>query len=135
MCEASGKRCCIADSTFRVDGTLHLLANAGMSHGLPSRLVGNLSQIQSQLRKGRDFAQGERRTWNPQLAPDSPSYKAPDIRANASLDKKKQKEQLWRAIDDEAYNPIGEVIKLAEGRDKLTLGRMFHATIVAPKRA
>lgn len=38
-------------------------------------------------------------------------------------------------MDEDVYNPVGEVIKLAEARSNLTLGRIFKRVYVAQKPA
>lgn len=123
-----------ANATDAVDGTLPFLANAAISHGLSSTVLRNLNQMYTAVRKPHARARSERTRWNPQLPADHAEYKIQFIRPGSKDDLKRQRDLQWRQVDDEAYNPLGEVIKMAEGRDRLTLGRVFQAKFVPQKQ-
>ncbi|GJE94637.1 hypothetical protein PsYK624_108080 [Phanerochaete sordida] len=116
----------------RADGTLALLANAGHTHGLPSTLLRQLCHLRS-FAKRSGLSSRHRGTWNPQLSQDSTRYQIPVLGAKAV--RAAQQEAKWKQMDEDVYNPVGEVIKLAEARSNLTLGRIFTRVYVAQKPA
>lgn len=103
----------------RADGTLMLLSNAARTQGLPLALTRNLASMQSSVRKR---TQGSK--WNGQLPPDSPVYTL--ARPSRKVREEMARERLVRQLQKEVYNPVGEAIKLAEGRNNVMLGRIFR---------
>jgi hypothetical protein len=111
-----------------VDNTLSLLYNSAKSRGLPHRLTRNLSILR--LRNAdwwekRHFSPSQ--PWNPQLPPDSPKYQ-PQMVQRAKIKNQEEKQRRWRELDDNAWNALGQVVRLAEAKHELCLG-----TIVPPK--
>ncbi|EKM53601.1 uncharacterized protein PHACADRAFT_260038 [Phanerochaete carnosa HHB-10118-sp] len=113
----------------RVDGTLALLANASQTYGLPSTLLSNLALVHLHVKL--PFLPLHRRsTWNSHQAQDGTNYLVPDYRPGTRETNRRLQELRWRQIDEDVYNPVGEAIKLAEGRNNLTLGRVFRTAYV-----
>jgi len=60
--------------------------------------------------------------WKPNLAPGAPQYQAQ--RPDAKERRKKAKEGKFRAVSETAWGALGEVVGIAEGRHRISLGKM-----------
>lgn len=108
-----------------MDNTLALVANAGQSRGLPRDVLRNLALMQPHALRSAFLI--SRLKWNPGLNPESREYQVRVPEPGTKEFKAQElKLRLKRFVED-AYNPVGEAIKLAEGRHKLTLGRLHKA--------
>lgn len=97
-----------------------LLSNAARTQGLPLALTRNLASMQSSVRKRTHGSK-----WNGQLPPDSPVYTL--ALPSRKVREEMARERLVKQLQKEVYNPVGEAIKLAEGRNNVMLGRIFRS--------
>lgn len=104
-----------------MDHTLSLLYVSANSRGLPHQLTRNLSQI--------IFAEYQRLTWrtyyawNARLTPHAREYQLPEITQRAL--NKEEKARQSQYLEDHSLNGLGLVVDMAEGRDKVCLGRVM----------
>ncbi|KAL0580101.1 hypothetical protein V5O48_001877 [Marasmius crinis-equi] len=105
----------------RMDGTLAILYNAATSRGIPHQLARNLSFIV--LGEHQRLASQARQLplWNARLPPDSREYQV----RSSKVGSKEEKRQRLKDFDDSAWRALGEVVRMAEGRDNLSLGRIM----------
>jgi hypothetical protein len=61
-------------------------------------------------------------TWRPQLGLNDPAYSCKDTPTRKDRTREKKKEQA--DFDRNAWGALGEVVRMAEGRDGISLGRM-----------
>ncbi|KAF9237872.1 hypothetical protein BU15DRAFT_88562 [Melanogaster broomeanus] len=112
----------------RVDGSLTLLVNSANYRGVPHQVVRNLNL----LRQGNiGWVQGHyyvsltKNAWKPQLSPTAPEYSpkaiVPDTH-RAAMVQIIRRENLQ--VNERCWNGLGEVVKMAEGRHNLCLGRV-----------
>ena len=107
----------------KVDNTLSLLYISATSRGLPHNITRNLF-----LLARSDYHWSKRRyltptlSWKPHLPTNSPEY-APKPLQNRRKSKRVEKDK-WDEIDDQSWGAFAEVLRMAEGRDKLILGRL-----------
>lgn len=103
---------------LKVDNTLELLHNSATTRGLSHRLTRNIgflthAYLRSRKRKGQ--------VWNPQLPASAPLY---TIQPMAAPTAKMRTQQNRQAFDAAAFQSLGEVVKLAEARSSVSLGRL-----------
>jgi hypothetical protein len=109
----------------RVDKTLTLLYNSSQYRGLPHRLTQNLSFFVHGVRRRRkDTSTRFGKIWQPNLDPDCSAYKLPQHRAVKPV-KKRPAQIRQEMVEASSLNALDEVIKLAEGRNKIFLGRIY----------
>lgn len=113
----------------RVDNTMSFLTNAAMSYGLPLTVLRTLPVIERGARTTNTVGLG-RFKWHPQLPEDDKAYKIPTVRPNSKIHGAQAAAQAKKELVDMVFNPVGEVIKLAEGRHNLSLGRMIRRRYV-----
>ena len=108
------------DTYPAVDNTLKLLYNSAVSRGLPHDLTKNLSLlVYRHERWWTDrYLAPLSPEWNPHRPPDPIDVSSPRAR------KRGEKRRRWREMDDRAWDAISEVVRMAEGRDGLSLGRV-----------
>ncbi|EGO00811.1 hypothetical protein SERLA73DRAFT_178752 [Serpula lacrymans var. lacrymans S7.3] len=116
----------LADWENRMDNSLSLLCTSAQSSGVSHRLTRNLNRI---IRSHRDWVRREycnhRQTWRPQLDPSSPEYLPKPIPLEGSRPGKAQeKKRKIRQFDENGWKALGEVVRMAEGRHSITLGRI-----------
>ncbi|KAG0700199.1 hypothetical protein DFH29DRAFT_933124 [Suillus ampliporus] len=100
----------------RVDHTLSLLATAAASRGLAHKITRNLRW----LRQSHCFP-----FWKPQLPPTSTQYRPYSLPTPGSKpDHVLGRKRTTRQFDEQCSNALGEVIKMAEGRHSIVLGRL-----------
>jgi hypothetical protein len=94
-----------------VDNTLSLLYNSATSRGLAHKLTRNLHAL-SHRRKDWSHSAYERTgaPWRPTGEPMQPKLRKRQTDRNES--------------GELAWNMVGEVVRMAEGRDQLMLGRV-----------
>lgn len=112
-----------------VDNTLALVTNSAQSRGLPFGVVRNLPKLERDA-KLLATPLRQRWKWNSFGALDDRMYKVFPVYSGTKEAKKLDAERARLAVIRTAFNPVGEVIKLAEGRDNLTLGRIFRRRYV-----
>jgi hypothetical protein len=93
-----------------VDNTLSLLYSSAVSRGLPHRLTRNLHTLSKRRKDWVNL------TYDRPAAPWRPTGEP--VRVNSKKVQKNQGES-----GELAWNMVGEVVRMAEGRDQLTLGR------------
>ncbi|KAK2464947.1 hypothetical protein APHAL10511_003023 [Amanita phalloides] len=99
----------------RMDNTLALLYNASQSRGLPHNLIRNLGYlVYSEQQRIRTY---KLKAWDPHK---------PKALVNASerAKGKLEKERRYRELVANAWAPLSQVVKLAEAKDGLSLGRI-----------
>jgi len=102
----------------RMDNTLALLYNSSTSRGLPHQLTRNLGFLvlsQHQRLRSHQFP-----VWSPQLPPTSPRYK-PAVEAPSRKD---QNSKRWADFDEKAWTALSQVVRMAEGRQGISLGQI-----------
>jgi hypothetical protein len=111
----------LAMNPVAVDNTLKLLYNSATSRGLPHNLTKNLSFLMYGHRKWwmDRFFTPSGSPWNPHRPPDP----IPAISPKAK--QKDAKRHRWREMDDRAWNGIEDVVKMAEGRHQISLGKVL----------
>ncbi|KAJ3924610.1 MAG: hypothetical protein NXY57DRAFT_286456 [Lentinula lateritia] len=112
----------LKDWETQMDRTLSLLHASATSRGLPHQLTRNLSQLfhsEYERMSNRKYP-----VWNAQLPPRSHEYhtRTPDTTPKA-LNKEKNVRQV-QYLEDRAWKALGFAVSMAEGRDKLSLGRV-----------
>ena len=110
----------------RADNTLALLYNSSLYRGLPHRLTHNLALFVLGHHQRRRFAQKYSGVWKANLPPNSPEYKLPQARNPGQSGGKKltPRQQGEDALNVSAFNALDEVVRLAEGRNKIFMGRI-----------
>ncbi|KAF5365919.1 hypothetical protein D9758_006682 [Tetrapyrgos nigripes] len=104
----------------RMDNVLALLYSSSTSRGLPHQLTRNLSLI---VYSEHSYASRLKTPyWRPQLAPNAPEYQI--LPPSAKQLKKEEKERGYKYMQDMACNTLGQVARMAEGRDEICLGRV-----------
>ncbi|TFK45018.1 hypothetical protein BDQ12DRAFT_673958 [Crucibulum laeve] len=104
----------------RVDNTLMLLYTSCKSRGLPHQLTRNLGYMV--LSERQQLSQAKYKAWAPQLPPHSPEYEPGN--AAEKLRKKAGKKQVHTDMGAKVWCAVSEVVKIAEGRDGISLGRV-----------
>ncbi|KAL0955657.1 hypothetical protein HGRIS_001884 [Hohenbuehelia grisea] len=95
----------------RMDNTLALLCSSSLSRGLPHRLTRNLALLilgQHQRLSAQPVLR-----WKPEL-----------IGVPTTISKKEEKQARWDEWDENAWAALGEVVSMAEARQKISLGRV-----------
>ncbi|KAJ3749179.1 hypothetical protein DFH05DRAFT_1390683 [Lentinula detonsa] len=106
----------------QMDRTLSLLYASATSRGLPHKLTRNLSQLY--------YAEYDRMTsrrypvWNAQLPKNSREYQIPVPDTTQKALNKEEKARQAQYLEDRAWNALSFAVKMAEGRDRLSLGRV-----------
>jgi len=109
----------------RMDTTLSLLYTSSQSRGLPHKLTRNLSFLVLSEHQ-RLIKHHPQKAWEPQIHAAS-TPKPPDLR-------KEEREKRLEDFVSNAWAPLSQVVKLAEGRDCLSLGRLTVATMNRRRR-
>jgi len=110
----------------RMDRTLALLYTSARSRGLPHELTRNLSFLVLGNREWseRHYFQPTQ-YWKPQLPPTSKEYQPTPVLPDTQKARNREaKLQRWQAFDDKAWGALGQVIRMAEGRHGISLGRV-----------
>ncbi|KAG7088474.1 hypothetical protein E1B28_012463 [Marasmius oreades] len=114
----------------RMDSTLSLLYNSAASRGLPHQLTRNLSFIVLSEHQRLRRQASQLPVWNPRLPYDSREYQ---VRKSTAKENAKQR---WKEFSDDAWKSLGEVVRMAEGRDNISLGRiMIKGRIIRRERS
>lgn len=99
----------------QVDNTLSLLCASASSRGLPHDVTRNLASLQRRHNHwATDKYNRPSQAWNPSLP--LTEYREPKKLKKRAGDNSK--------LDEQAWNALGDVVRMAEGRDGLTLGRV-----------
>ncbi|KAF8584836.1 hypothetical protein K439DRAFT_1105813 [Ramaria rubella] len=106
----------LIDWNERVDNTLELLHNSATSRGLAHRLTRNIGFLTHAYLKSRS-RHGS--VWDPQLPATSPLYSVE--KPQTAKDKKKEGRDAFDAV---VFQSLGQVVRLAEGRSRISLGRL-----------
>ncbi|THV06655.1 hypothetical protein K435DRAFT_644864 [Dendrothele bispora CBS 962.96] len=104
----------------RMDNVLALLYSSSVSRGLPHQVMRNLNLLVYTEHARASYKRLP--VWKPQLAPDAPEYRIspPSIKQM----NKEERERRFKYFEDIARNTLGQVVKMAEGRDQIHLGRV-----------
>ena len=108
---------------------MSFLTNAAMSYGLPLTVLRTLPALERGARTTNRIGLA-RFNWAPQLAEDDKAYKIPIARPKLKKTATELATEAKKELADMVFNPVGEVIKLAEGRHNLSLGRMVRRRYV-----
>lgn len=105
-----------------VDHTLSLLYNSAISRGLPHDLTRNLSFLHLGNREGSErlFFHSPQ-YWKPQLP--STAYHPPP--ESQRVKNREARLERWRDLDNSAWGALGQVVRMAEGRHGISLGRVI----------
>ncbi|KAF8661484.1 hypothetical protein AX16_001321 [Volvariella volvacea WC 439] len=107
----------------RMDNTLSLLYTSSQSRGLPHKLTRNLHLLKFYTNADAKMRQRQvRRQWNPHLPPDSSQYKPQPL--SRKEQNKIERTKRWMEFDDRVWKDVEEVVRMAEGRDRLVLGKI-----------
>ncbi|KIK34836.1 hypothetical protein CY34DRAFT_613086 [Suillus luteus UH-Slu-Lm8-n1] len=110
----------------RVDHTLSLLATAAVSRGLAHKITRNLKWLrQNHVLWVEKSYYAHRHYWKPQLPQTSEKYLPyPLPKPGSRPDQILRNNRKMRLFDEQCSNAIGEVVKMAEGRHGIILGRL-----------
>ncbi|KAK1226595.1 hypothetical protein PQX77_010435 [Marasmius sp. AFHP31] len=113
----------------RMDNTLSILYNSAKTRGLSHQLTRNLSFLV--LGEHQRLRNQERNLplWNPQLPPDAREYQV----KNSKVTGKDEKRQRRKEFEETAWRALGEVVRMAEGRNELSLGRIIAKGKIRPR--
>ncbi|KAF9222461.1 hypothetical protein BS17DRAFT_881244 [Gyrodon lividus] len=112
----------------RVDVTLTLLLNSANYRGVPHRVIRNLNLLRKRhvdWVHGSYYAQLSKNAWKPQLPPTAPEYSPKPLvpeSYRAAIAQARRREN--KEADECCWDALGEVVKMAEGRHNLSLGRV-----------
>ncbi|KAF9059774.1 hypothetical protein BDP27DRAFT_1238110 [Rhodocollybia butyracea] len=106
----------------QMDHTLSFLYVSASSRGLSHQLTRNLSQLYHA--ESERLCKRKYPVWNAQLAPGAREYQIPVLEASPKAAAKELKARQSQHLEDCAWHPLGLVVGMAEGRDKLCLGRI-----------
>ncbi len=99
--------------TGLVDRTLSLLSTSAQSRGLAHNLTRNLAFLNFGFRQYQESIRyGLTRSWDPQQQEYKPSRDARPSQINAEK------------FDDQCWGALEETARMAEGKSRLSLGRM-----------
>jgi hypothetical protein len=109
-----------------VDSTLNLLYSSSQTRGLSHELTTNIARFQSNhLTWAHYHFYSVTSTWKPNMKPTNPAYLPMDTTKVKEKDRAKDKRrQRHVAFERNAWGALGEVVRMAEGRDGVSLGRM-----------
>ncbi|KAF8058747.1 hypothetical protein FPV67DRAFT_516028 [Lyophyllum atratum] len=110
----------------RMDNTLALLYTSSQSRGLSHKLTRNLGFLVLAEHQ-RLVKHHPQKAWEPQIRSPHAPPKPLDPR------KEERKKRLEEFVAN-AWAPISRVVKLAEGRDGVTMGRISFATMSRRRR-
>ncbi|TFK50810.1 hypothetical protein OE88DRAFT_1735559 [Heliocybe sulcata] len=119
----------LEDWNRRADNTLSLLLNSATSKGLPHKVTRNLALLEAQHRSWAEKRYySSRGYWNPSLPVDDQRYVDPSFAVSFNLLRESKRDAMMRQqeIIDAAWGPLGEVVRMAEGRDGVWLGRVGY---------
>lgn len=92
-----------------------MLYNSSQSRGLSHNLTRNLAYlVYSERKRLREY---KLNVWNPR----EPRQL---VTPSAKLERRREKKQLLERLKASAWGPLSQVVKLAEAKDGLTLGRV-----------
>ena len=106
-----------------VDSTLNILYSSSQSRGLPHKLTQNLSTLLRHHLKWttHHYYYAASSTWKPNLPASSPEYAPTPLTLRSKNFAKKQERKA--VFDKNAWGALGEVVRMAEGRHNISLGR------------
>lgn len=113
-----------------MDGTLSLLLNSAQCRGIPHRVIYNLNRLGKAhviWIRGKYYS-GSKNAWNPKaaVAGNSKARVPQNPRDIDRMEKNRVHERCWDAL--------GEVMRMAEGRHNLSLGRLYLKPWTLEKR-
>ncbi|KAG1716220.1 hypothetical protein ID866_960 [Astraeus odoratus] len=109
----------------RMDHTLTFLLSSAQSRGLSHRVVRNVNILSEAHRLWirANYYRGAKR-WNPHLPPSSPTYDPKSLLpADMRAVRKRDRRREAKVLDERCWDALGEVIRMAEARHNLSLGR------------
>ena len=106
-----------------MDNTLSLLYTSSQSRGLPHRVTRNMAQLQiKHLKWAKKHYYSSSGHWKPNLDPSSDEYKPKHFTQRAKNREEKRRRQ--DAFERCAWGAMGEVVRMAEARHRISLGRV-----------
>lgn len=106
-----------------VDGTLSILCNAAQSRGLSHRITRNMALLSGAHLDIHHDIGGVFSSWNPSHERGSQEYQIPTPGSKRYL--RQIERQKWRPVGEAALDTFSEVIRMAEGNDNVSLGRVI----------
>jgi len=110
----------------RMDNTLSLLCDSATSKGVAKKAIQNLSFLHRSHRTWvRERYYGQKNIWKPNLK--SGEYHPPILPprdGRSRFYQNLEQKQNARVYDEDAWNPLSELVQMAEGRDGVSLGRV-----------
>ncbi|KZS87793.1 hypothetical protein SISNIDRAFT_419132 [Sistotremastrum niveocremeum HHB9708] len=104
------------------DKTLSFLSSSAIARGVPHQVTRNLASLGTRFHeRNRQKYMKKAKHWIP---PPEDAKFPPSLRNDDELSPKAKQQKAWDELDDHAWSDLGAVIKLAEGRDKIFLGRL-----------
>ena len=109
-----------------VNNTLSFLLTSSQSRGLSNDVVKRLVHLaQTNYHWTSERLIGHTRVWNPKLDPKSPEYSTlPPSMYASNVVKVRERREKKAEFDAKCWGALGEVIRMAEARDGLSLGRI-----------
>ncbi|OAX37401.1 hypothetical protein K503DRAFT_693426 [Rhizopogon vinicolor AM-OR11-026] len=110
----------------RVDHTLSIIANGAVSRGLAHKIIRNLRWARkNHVVWVEKSYYAHKPFWKPQLPPTSTQYQPHSLPTPGSKqDYTLRRTRKTKLFDEQCSNALGEVIKMAEGRHGVILGRL-----------
>lgn len=109
-----------------VDHTLSFLLSSAQSHGIPHKVIRNLTFLNNDhrwwVRKG--YYNGMKR-WNPQRPPSSLEYDPRSLlpKDMRTMNRRFRKREAMK-VDEQCWDALGEAVRMAEARHNLSFGRI-----------
>jgi hypothetical protein len=110
-----------ADRIWLVDNTLAFLYNSCQSRGVPHQVTRNLGFLV--LSEHQRLRSHQFQSWSPQLPLTSPRYK-PSRPLDSQQKLKEERLKRWADFDVNALAALSEVVRMAEGRQNMSLGQI-----------
>ncbi|KAL4071346.1 hypothetical protein V8B97DRAFT_2023898 [Scleroderma yunnanense] len=110
----------------RMDDTLSFLLSSTQSRGVPHGVIRNLNILSNKHRSWvRTSYYGGVKRWSPHHPPSSREYDPMSLLPkDARAMKIRAKKRETKQVDELCWNALGEVVRMAEARHHLSLGRI-----------
>ncbi|PSR76118.1 hypothetical protein PHLCEN_2v8668 [Hermanssonia centrifuga] len=106
-----------------------------MTRGLPHKLTQSLSYLVKERVDYERHRYSGASAWNPKLDPSSVEYKPQVFAQGKRASNRSNGQERQKALGDEAWGALGEVVQMAEGRHGISLGRIVERRGYALLRA
>lgn len=120
----------LVSSHLSVDGSLSLLLNSAQYRGVPHRAIYNLNRLRNAhaVWTHRKYYSGAKNAWNPKVAV------AHNLKPHAPQRPRDMDRMEKDRIQERCWDAFGEVVRMAEGRHNLSLGRLHLKPWTLEKR-